>query len=188
NLIVTNVPCPQFPLYVLGHKMVGLYPIAFLPTNHSLAVAIMSYDGEVNFGLLADYDAMPDVEEITQGISDSLAELVRLANKKGATPERKPPKVDAKKVVEKKAAKAKAPKAGKKTSKKKSPEVSAATPVAPAKPKAAKPRPVPTTSPVAEDGTHAPSLGLPSSGTPRIATGPAAEMRAARRARRTRSK
>ncbi|CAB4880910.1 MAG: wax ester/triacylglycerol synthase family O-acyltransferase [Actinobacteria bacterium] len=188
NLIVTNVPGPQFPLYVLGHKMVGLYPIAFLPTNHSLAVAIMSYDGEVNFGLLADYDAMPDVEEITQGISDSLAELVRLANKKGATPERKPPKVDAKKVVKKKAANAKAPKAGKKTSKKKSPEISAATPVAPAKPKAAKPRPVPTTSPVAEDGTHAPSLGLPSSGTPRIATGPAAEMRAARRARRTRSK
>src|SRR6185312_16109557 len=45
NLIVTNVPGPQFPLYVLGRRLTDLFPIAFLPTDHALAVAIISYDG-----------------------------------------------------------------------------------------------------------------------------------------------
>ena len=56
NLIVTNVPGPQLPLYVLGRELEEVYPVAFLPQNHSLAVAIMSYNGKVGFGLLADYD------------------------------------------------------------------------------------------------------------------------------------
>ena len=62
NLIVTNVPGPQFPLYLLGREMEEIVPIAFLPENHALAIAIMSYNGKLDFGLLADYDAMPDVE------------------------------------------------------------------------------------------------------------------------------
>ena len=62
NLIVTNVPGPQFPLYLLGREMEEIVPIAFLPENHALAIAIMSYNGKVDFGLLADYDAMPDLE------------------------------------------------------------------------------------------------------------------------------
>ena len=57
NLIVTNVPGPQFPLYVLGRELQDLFPVAFLPENHALAIAIMSYNGRLNFGLLADYDA-----------------------------------------------------------------------------------------------------------------------------------
>ncbi len=79
NLIVTNVPGPQFPLYVLGRRLLDLFPIAFLPENHALAIAIMSYDGHVNFGLLGDYDAMGDIETVAAGIDRSLAELVRLA-------------------------------------------------------------------------------------------------------------
>ena len=63
NLIVTNVPGPQFPLYLLGREMLEIVPIAFLPENHALAIAIMSYNGKVDFGLLADYDAMPDLED-----------------------------------------------------------------------------------------------------------------------------
>ncbi len=47
NLIVTNVPGPQFPLYVLGRRMERVFPVAFLPENHALAVAIMSYAGEM---------------------------------------------------------------------------------------------------------------------------------------------
>ncbi len=222
NLIVTNVPGPQFPLYVLGQKMVGVYPIAFLPNNHAMAVAIMSYDGEVNFGLLADYDAMPDVEEVARGISDSLAELVRLARKRGPAPVREATKLKTKTVLEETPA-AKAKKKGKKKAKaaakaKVTPKPPAkpaakkpkATPKPPAKPAAKKskakipPAPAPVkkspakaakvpaavamTSPIAEDGSHAPSIGLPAAGTTRSTSGPAAEMRAARRAAARKSK
>src|SRR5436190_401234 len=79
NLIVTNVPGPQFPLYVLGREMLEVFPVAFLPENHSLAIAIMSYNGQMNFGLLGDFDALPDIEEIGEDISEELANLVSLA-------------------------------------------------------------------------------------------------------------
>jgi diacylglycerol O-acyltransferase len=79
NLIVTNVPGPQLPLFVLGRQMEEVFPVAFLPQNHALAVAIMSYNGKVGFGLLADYDAIEDVEDISAGLNDSLAELGRAA-------------------------------------------------------------------------------------------------------------
>ena len=79
NMLVTNIPGPQFPLYVVGHKMHTVFPIAFLPKDHALAIAIMSYDGHMNFGLLGDYDAMDDLDELAQAIEDALAELVALA-------------------------------------------------------------------------------------------------------------
>jgi len=79
NLIVTNVPGPQFPLYLLGREMQEIVPIAFLPENHALAIAIMSYNGQVDFGLLADYDAMPDLEELGEMLEESLAELLEEA-------------------------------------------------------------------------------------------------------------
>src|ERR1700760_4659410 len=47
NLLVTNVPGPQVPLYLLGRKLEDLFPVAFLPENHALAIAIMSYDGGI---------------------------------------------------------------------------------------------------------------------------------------------
>lgn len=75
NLIVTNVPGPQIPLYVLGRELEEVFPVAFLPQNHALAVAIMSYNGRIGFGLLADYDSMEDAEAIGRGIGESLAEL-----------------------------------------------------------------------------------------------------------------
>jgi diacylglycerol O-acyltransferase / wax synthase len=80
NLIVTNVPGPQFPLYVLGRKMLEAYPVAFLPEHHALAVAIMSYNGQMNFGLLGDFDALPDIESIGERIAAELALLVSLAH------------------------------------------------------------------------------------------------------------
>jgi diacylglycerol O-acyltransferase len=83
NLIVTNVPGPQFPLYVLGRELQDLFPIAFLPEHHALAIAIMSYNGRLNFGLLADYDAMPDLDVVQQALRDSLDELKRAARKQG---------------------------------------------------------------------------------------------------------
>ena len=82
NLIVTNIPGPQIPLYVLGRRLIDLFPIAFLPRDHAMAVAIMSYDGGIAFGLLGDYDAMPDLDEVGKHIEDSLAELVDAAAKR----------------------------------------------------------------------------------------------------------
>jgi diacylglycerol O-acyltransferase len=76
NLIVTNVPGPQFPLYLLGREMLEIVPIAFLPEDHAVAIAIMSYNGKVDFGLLGDYDAMPDIESLGQLIEEALAELL----------------------------------------------------------------------------------------------------------------
>jgi diacylglycerol O-acyltransferase / wax synthase len=81
NLIVTNVPGPQIPLYVLGRELEDVFPVAFLPENHALAVAIISYNGGVGYGLLADYDAMEDVEMIAEGIEASTAELLREAER-----------------------------------------------------------------------------------------------------------
>jgi WS/DGAT/MGAT family acyltransferase len=80
NLIVTNVPGPQLPLYVLGREMEEIIPVAFLPENHALAVAIMSYNGRIGFGLLADYDSMDDIDVIATGIEESLAELEEAAS------------------------------------------------------------------------------------------------------------
>ncbi len=83
NLIVTNVPGPQFPLYLLGRELQDIYPIAFLPEKHALAVAIMSYNGKLDFGLLADFDALPDLDVIEEGIRESRDELLRAARKAG---------------------------------------------------------------------------------------------------------
>jgi diacylglycerol O-acyltransferase / wax synthase len=75
NLIVTNVPGPQIPLYVLGRELEDVFPVAFLPENHALAIAIMSYNGGIDFGLLGDYDAMEDIEMLATGLTESLADL-----------------------------------------------------------------------------------------------------------------
>ena len=79
NLLVTNVPGPQLPLYVLGRELEEVFPVAFLPQNHALAVAVMSYNGRVGFGLLADYDAMEDVEDVALGLNRSLEQLEEAA-------------------------------------------------------------------------------------------------------------
>jgi hypothetical protein len=79
NLLVTNVPGPQAPLYLLGHELRGSFPVAFLARGHALAVAIMSYNGGVHFGLLADDDAVPDLAEIGTHIEEALAELLAAA-------------------------------------------------------------------------------------------------------------
>ena len=79
NLLVTNVPGPQVPLYILGRKLEDMFPLAFLPENNALAVAIMSYNGQVEYGLLGDFDALPDIGLIADGIDQALEELVAAA-------------------------------------------------------------------------------------------------------------
>ncbi|MDQ6817794.1 MAG: wax ester/triacylglycerol synthase family O-acyltransferase [Actinomycetota bacterium] len=82
NLIVTNVPGPQLPLFVLGRELQDLFPLAFLPRNHALAIAIMSYNGGLDYGLLADYDALEDLDEVATGIDAALTELLTAARGK----------------------------------------------------------------------------------------------------------
>jgi len=79
NLIVTNVPGPQIPLYVLGRELLDIFPVAFLPENHALAIAIMSYNGKIDFGLLGDYDAMEDVTLVAEGIEAEVKQLLEAA-------------------------------------------------------------------------------------------------------------
>jgi diacylglycerol O-acyltransferase / wax synthase len=86
NLTVTNVPGPQVPLYILGRELEDIFPVGFLPPNQALFVAIMSYNGGVNFGLLADYDAMDDVDVIAEGIERAIAELVEAAGAREESP------------------------------------------------------------------------------------------------------
>jgi hypothetical protein len=83
NLLVTNIPGPQFPLYLLGHRLERVFPVAFLAGDRALAIAVMSYDGGVNFGLIADLDAMPDLDAVTDGIDRSLEEYLELSAPKG---------------------------------------------------------------------------------------------------------
>ncbi|HVL81534.1 MAG TPA: wax ester/triacylglycerol synthase family O-acyltransferase [Actinomycetota bacterium] len=76
NLLVTNVPGPQFPLYSVGRELLDLFPMAPLAANQALGVAVMSYNGSMGFGLIADYDSMGDVGVIAEGIEKSIAELL----------------------------------------------------------------------------------------------------------------
>jgi diacylglycerol O-acyltransferase / wax synthase len=83
NLVVTNVPGPQFPLYVLGRRLRVLYPVVPLAQRQALGIAVMSYDGHLGFGLLADFDALPELESIADDLKRSIAALARAA---GVTP------------------------------------------------------------------------------------------------------
>src|SRR5271167_3020571 len=93
NLVVTNVPGPQFPLYLLGRRLEVLYPVVPLAQRQALGIAVLSYDGHMGFGLLADYDALPDLEEIALNLKWAVASLARAAGvrpRNGATPTARP--------------------------------------------------------------------------------------------------
>jgi diacylglycerol O-acyltransferase len=75
NLLVTNFPGPQMPFYVLGRELTDVYPIGFLAHRHALAIAILSYNGQVGFGLLADPDSLPDAESLVGHLKAAVEEL-----------------------------------------------------------------------------------------------------------------
>jgi diacylglycerol O-acyltransferase len=79
NLLVTNVPGPQLPIYMLGRQLEELAPLAFLAPEHTLAIGIMSYHGHVTYGLIADADAVPDLDVLARYLEEALAELVSTA-------------------------------------------------------------------------------------------------------------
>jgi diacylglycerol O-acyltransferase len=83
NLVVTNVPGPQFPLYMLGHELDAMFPMVPLAENTALGIAIMSYNGQLNFGLNADYDALPELEALADELRSAIEELVAAAGAAG---------------------------------------------------------------------------------------------------------
>ena len=79
NMVVTNVPGPQFPLYLMGRELQAVFPMVPLAKRQAVCFGIMSYNGQVNFGLTGDYDAMADIDSLARDLSESLAELGSLA-------------------------------------------------------------------------------------------------------------
>ena len=75
NVVVTNVPGPQFPLYLAGRRMTDPFPMVPLAKNQGLGIALLSYAGKINFGLVGDFDTMWDLDDFAGDVADSLAEL-----------------------------------------------------------------------------------------------------------------
>jgi diacylglycerol O-acyltransferase len=82
NLVVTNVPGPQFPLYCRGARLVEAFPIAFLYEGQLVSIAIFSYLGWLNFGYLSDALGLPDVDVFAKCVEKGFAELVSAARKR----------------------------------------------------------------------------------------------------------
>jgi diacylglycerol O-acyltransferase / wax synthase len=75
NLVVTNVPGPQFPLYLMGRELLSVFPMVPLAKRQVVCFGIMSYNGQVNFGLIGDYDAMGDLEALARDLEVAISEL-----------------------------------------------------------------------------------------------------------------
>jgi WS/DGAT/MGAT family acyltransferase len=75
NLLVTNFPGPQVPFYVLGRELTAIHPVGFLARRHALAIAILSYNGRVSFGVLADPGTLPDAERLAAHLESSVEEF-----------------------------------------------------------------------------------------------------------------
>ena len=82
NLVCTNVPGPQVPLYGMGARMLEAYPMVPLGKNLNLGIAILSYCGQLHVGLLADRDQWPDLEVLEAGLEDAFAELHKAATER----------------------------------------------------------------------------------------------------------
>jgi WS/DGAT/MGAT family acyltransferase len=75
NLVVTNVPGPSFPVYVLGAPMVACYPLVPLFQNQALGVALLSYNGCLYWGFNADWDVLPDLHELVTAVEHEIEAL-----------------------------------------------------------------------------------------------------------------
>jgi hypothetical protein len=75
NTVVTNVPGPQQPMYMLGAQLLELYPHVPLVDNLGLGIALMSYDGQMHWGINADRDMVPDLHDFVVDLEVALDEL-----------------------------------------------------------------------------------------------------------------
>lgn len=77
NLVVSNVPGPQFPLYLAGAKVTATYPVSVITDGMGLNITVMSYCGSLDFGIVADRDQMPDVQTLIDHLRTELDVLLR---------------------------------------------------------------------------------------------------------------
>ncbi|GAC1326127.1 MAG: hypothetical protein NVSMB25_25260 [Thermoleophilaceae bacterium] len=79
NLVVTNVPGPQFPLFLADRELKDIFPLVPLGNNLNLGVAIVSYNGTINFGLVSDFDNVPDLDDLAECFGEAIAEMAAAA-------------------------------------------------------------------------------------------------------------
>ncbi len=79
NLVVTNVPGPAGPLYLMGARMLSAYPFVPLAGDLPIGVAVLSYDGQLSLGVLADPTACPDASDLLRGVEEDLDSLAAVA-------------------------------------------------------------------------------------------------------------
>jgi diacylglycerol O-acyltransferase / wax synthase len=79
NTVTTNVPGPQYPLYLLGRRMLEVFPYIPVAQDVRISIGIVSYDGHLAFGVTGDYDAVPDLDLLCGAIEGAFAELVTAA-------------------------------------------------------------------------------------------------------------
>ena len=84
NLVVTNVPGPQFPLYCLGARVLDVFPYVQLAENLGLTIAVISYDGQMEFGLTGDRELLPDLADLAGFISKAFVDLEEAVGGAGA--------------------------------------------------------------------------------------------------------
>ncbi|MEX2395326.1 MAG: WSD1 family O-acyltransferase, partial [Actinomycetota bacterium] len=80
NLSITNIPGPSEPLYAAGHKLLDIFPFTPLAGNMALIVAVVSYVGQMEFGLTVDAETIPDVDTIASGITNAVTDLKAIAS------------------------------------------------------------------------------------------------------------
>jgi len=81
NLVVSNVPGPQVPMYIAGAKLLAQYPLMPIAETMGLSIAVTSLAGTMAFGLTADWDTLPDIEVLAQAMEEALGELRKAAGK-----------------------------------------------------------------------------------------------------------
>jgi diacylglycerol O-acyltransferase len=94
NLVASNVPGPQVPMYIAGARLLAQYPIMPLAENMGLSIAVTSLAGTMAFGITADWDTLPDIEVLAEGIDLTISELRKAAEgdrgRRGPAPRRGP--------------------------------------------------------------------------------------------------
>ena len=86
NLTVTNVPGPQFPMYLMESKVLALYAAVPLWEHHGIGIALFSYDGRMGWGVQADWDIVPDLPDLLASLRDSHEQLLAAARRAASPP------------------------------------------------------------------------------------------------------
>jgi diacylglycerol O-acyltransferase len=84
NVVISNVPGPQFPIYYIGTRLVANYPVSAINDGVGLNITVQSYNGNLDFGLVACRDLLPDVWDLVDYLHDAVNELADAAKQVAA--------------------------------------------------------------------------------------------------------